>query len=65
MKIFIEKILPKILSYSEKLDKLTLLIDEPWVVNDDSQKFTKFIFRKDNSLLVSDNGNVILDLFPK
>jgi hypothetical protein len=36
MKIFIEKILPKILSYSEKLDKLTLLIDEPWVVNDGS-----------------------------
>lgn len=60
MKIFIETILPKILSYSEKLDKLTLLIDEPWVVNDDNQKFTKFIFRKDNSLLVSDNGNVTL-----
>ena len=60
MKIFIEKILPKILSYSEKLDKLTLLIDEPWVVNDDSQKFTKFIFRKDNSLLISDSGNVTM-----
>jgi len=60
MRIFIEKILPKILSYSEKLDKLTVLIDEPWVVNDDSQKFTKFIFRKDNSLLISDNGSVTL-----
>jgi hypothetical protein len=60
MRIFIEKILPKILSYSEKLDKLTILIDEPWVVNDDSQKFTKFIFRKDNSLLISDNGSVTL-----
>lgn len=60
MRIFIEKILPKILSYSEKLDKLTILVDEPWVVNDDSQKFTKFIFRKDNSLLISDNGSVTL-----
>lgn len=60
MQIFIDKILPQILSYSERLDKLAMLIDEPWVVNDESQKFTKFIFRKDNSLLISDKGSVTL-----
>ena len=60
MKIFVETILPKILSYSEKLDKLSLLIDEPWVVKSESASSTKFIFRKDNSLLISENGSVTL-----
>ncbi len=60
MKIFIENILPKILSYSEKLDKLTIITDEPWVIYDDNQKNIKLIFRKDNSLLISHNGSVTM-----
>ena len=60
MRVFVETILPKILSYSEKLDKLSLLIDEPWVVKAESTISTKFIFRKDNSLLISENGSVTL-----
>ncbi|CAN1542459.1 hypothetical protein MCERE19_01803 [Spirosomataceae bacterium] len=57
MKAYLESILPKIASYSEKLDKLAYLVDEPWVV-DSSDNFTKFIFKQDNTLLFSENGNV-------
>lgn len=60
MKIFIESILPKISGFSEKLDKLTLIVDEPWVIIDDKDINTKLIFRKDNTLLISENGNVTL-----
>lgn len=60
MKIFIESILPKISGFSEKLDKLTLIVDEPWVIIDDKDIQTKLIFRKDNTLLISEDGNVTL-----
>lgn len=60
MKVFIESILPKISGFSEKLDKLTLIVDEPWVIIDDKDIHTKLIFRKDNTLLISENGNVTL-----
>ena len=59
MKLFLENILPKISSYSEKLDKLSILIDEPWVVSTNDQRFIKYIFRKDNTLLVSNSGSVV------
>ncbi|MCF2446210.1 hypothetical protein L0657_19795 [Dyadobacter sp. CY345] len=58
MKIFIEGILPSIAKYSEKLDKLSVLLDEPWVQENEFNSFKKLIFRKDNSILVSENGNV-------
>jgi len=33
MKVFIESLLPSILYLSQRLDKISLLVDEPWVVN--------------------------------
>ena len=55
---YFESILPKVLSYSQKLDKLALLLDEPWVVAGDNQTQTKLIFRTGGSILVSENGTV-------
>lgn len=55
---YFESLLPKVLSYSQKLDKLALLLDEPWVMAGDSQMQTKLIFRTGGSILVSENGTV-------
>lgn len=55
---YFESLLPKVLDYSQKLDKLALLLDEPWVMAGDSQTQTKLIFRTGGSILVSENGSV-------
>ena len=60
MKIFLEGILPQILGFSKKLDKLILIVDEPWVIISENDSFMKLIFRQNNTLLVSENGNVSL-----
>lgn len=55
---YLESILPKILSYSNKLDKLALLLNEPWVVTGDESAKTKIIFKNDGEVIMSENGNV-------
>ncbi|MEZ4888661.1 MAG: hypothetical protein R3E32_28305 [Chitinophagales bacterium] len=59
MKTFIAEIIPKIQEYSEKLDNLTMLANQHWVVFDDidSEK-NVYIFRSNNQLLISKNGKV-------
>lgn len=56
MKSYFENILPKILSFSNKLDSLSNLVDEPWAVYNNPKE--KYIFRNNNQLLYSNNGNV-------
>lgn len=59
MRTFIADIFPKIQRYSEKLDNLTLLTNQHWVSIDDILKSkTVYIFRSNNTLLVSTNGKV-------
>lgn len=59
MRTFIADIIPKLESYSQKLDNLTLLIDQHWVVVDEiSDSKTVYIFRANNELLISQNGKV-------
>ncbi len=60
MKTYISDIIPKIQKFSQKLDNLTLLTDHHWVVIDDDIKSYKnvYIFRKNNELLISQNGKV-------
>lgn len=58
MKIFLESILPTFAKYSERLDKLTILIDEPWVIVNEDEVFKKFIFQKNGKVLISENGKV-------
>lgn len=60
MKTYISDIIPKIQRYSQKLDNLTLLTNQHWVVIDDiiSTKLV-YIFRQNSELLISKNGRVI------
>lgn len=59
MKTFFSDIIPKIQKYSEKLDNITLLTNQHWVVIDDvNQVKIVYIFRQNNELLISQNGKV-------
>jgi hypothetical protein len=59
MKTFIADIIPRIQKYSQKLDDLTLLINQHWVVVDEiTNSKTVYIFRPSNELLISKNGKV-------
>lgn len=57
---FLKNIIPRIKTFSEELDSLTKLYDQPWVLMNDLEKkdFVKIIFNQDNKLLISKNGNV-------
>lgn len=59
MKTYISDIIPKIQRFSQKLDNLTLLTNQQWVVIDgiDDVK-SVYIFRQNNDLLISLNGIV-------
>jgi hypothetical protein len=59
MQTFISDIIPKIQLFSQKLDDLTILTNQHWVVMDEIDKTKNvYIFRKNNELLVSSNGEV-------
>ncbi len=59
MQTFISDIIPKIQRFSQKLDDLTILTNQHWVVMDEIDKTKNvYIFRKNNELLVSSNGEV-------
>ncbi len=55
MKTYFSNLIPKLLSYSKKLDSSSLLTNHHWTVIDESlTEKTVFIFRpKDNQLLIS------------
>jgi hypothetical protein len=59
MKTYFADIIPKIQRFSEKLDNLTLLTNQHWVVIDGIERNkTVYIFRNNNELLISLNGKV-------
>lgn len=59
MKTFISDIIPKLQRFSQKLDNLTLLTNQHWVVIDDiSNNKNVYIFRANNDLIISQNGKV-------
>lgn len=59
MKTYITDIIPKLQRFSQKLDNLTLLTNQHWVVLDELESSkTVFIFRSNNELLISRNGKV-------
>ena len=59
MKTYLAGIIPKIKKYSEKLDNLTMLTNQHWVVVDElrNSKFV-YIFRSNYELLISQNGRI-------
>lgn len=59
MKTFFSNIIPKIQKYSQKLDNITLLTNQHWVVIDDTNtNKIVYIFRENKELLISQNGKV-------
>jgi hypothetical protein len=59
MKTYFSDIIPKIQKFSQKLDNLTLLTNQHWVVIDDIDNIKRvYIFRTNNELLISQNGKV-------
>lgn len=59
MKTFFSDIIPKIQRFSQKLDNLTMLTNQHWVVIDEIENSKNvYIFRQNNELLISQNGKV-------
>lgn len=59
MKTYISDIIPRIKQFSKKIDNLTLLTNQHWVVLDEiSKNKSVYIFRSNNELLISTNGKV-------
>ena len=59
MRTFIADIIPKIQRFSQRLDDLTKLTDQHWVLLEDiAQTKRVFIFRANKELIISNNGIV-------
>lgn len=59
MKTYISDIIPTIQRFSQKLDNLTMLTNQHWVVIDEIENSKiVYIFRLNNELLISQNGKV-------
>ncbi|SFN38477.1 hypothetical protein SAMN05421738_11190 [Algoriella xinjiangensis] len=59
MKTYIAEIIPKIQKFSQKLDNLSMLTNQHWVVLDElTQVKTVYIFRDNGELLIAVNGKV-------
>jgi len=59
MKTYFSDVIPKFQRFSQKLDNLTLLTNQHWVVIDEIENSKNvYIFRKNNELLISQNGKV-------
>ncbi len=58
MKSYILDIIPKIQKFSKRLDEFAFLLNQHWVLFDDTLNETKtvFIFRENNELIISNNG---------
>lgn len=62
MKTFIADIIPKLKKFSHKLDNLTLLTNQHWVIIDELKNSKcVYIFRSNYELLISQNGKVEKD----
>jgi len=58
MKDYLKSWIPRIQNFSLKLDKLSKLYNQPWVLVNDLNDFIKIIFQDRGKLIVSKNGVV-------
>lgn len=59
MKVYFSNIIPRIFSYSKKLDDITLIADKFWVIIDDiNTTKSVYVFRNSKELILSQNGKV-------
>lgn len=60
MKNYIANLIPRLIAFSESLDKKDLFCDKPWVVLDNNLNQQKYIFRRSGDLIMSLNGQVTM-----
>ena len=60
MKYYLKDILNRLQKHSATLDQSSFLVDKPWVVSDNGDKFEKLIFKRDGSVILSINGDVTI-----
>jgi hypothetical protein len=58
MILYLRSIVKQLRKYSATLDKSTILIDKPWALIDGEFEMQKLIFKRDNELILSKNGQV-------
>jgi hypothetical protein len=58
MKYYLSDIIPRLKKYSATLDQSALLVDKPWVVSNNDERFEKLIFRRDGRVHLSSDGKV-------
>lgn len=58
MKVYLQNIVNQLRNYSESLDKISILINQPWALIDEESEIQKLIFKKNKELILSKNGQV-------
>ena len=58
MKIYLQNIVKELRQYSESLDKQSILVNKPWALIDSDLGIQKLIFKKNNELILSKDGQV-------
>lgn len=60
MKGYVSNLLPRLKEYSKSLDKIELIVEQPWVVIDENFNQQKYIFKRNGELIMSYNGEVTI-----
>ena len=55
---YLNNISAQLKNYSATIDKTNILADKPWVLIDENSEIQKLIFKRNNELILSKNGNV-------
>lgn len=58
MKLYLKSVVGQLRKFSATLDKTAILVDKPWAMVDEEQQMQKLIFKKNNELILSRNGQV-------
>lgn len=56
MKHYLKNLLPRLQQYSKSLDHIENFVGQPWVLVDDALNRQVYVFQRDNSLIMSLNG---------
>jgi len=58
MKEYLSNLLPRLIDFSDWLDRKELFVEQPWVHVDEHRNKQQFIFKRNGKLLISLNGDV-------
>jgi len=58
MKEYFSHLLPRLIEFSDSLDKKELFVDQSWVHIDENRNKQQYIFKRDGKLIMSLNGDV-------